>query len=378
MRVLHVYSGNLYGGVETFLVALARQRSLCPDLEAHYAVCFTGRLSKELTGASTPVHCLGPARISRPWTVWRARRQLSQLLARESFDVAICHGCWPHVLFGSVIHELGLPLVFWSHDAPTGQHWLERRAKAVRPDLVLTNSRWTLDQIPKLFADVHGEVLHYPVPEPETVDRLMVRRQVRALLETPDNVVVIIQSSRLEQWKGHQVLLQALEHVPQRPVWQCWIAGGAQRPHESSYLTELQATAARLGIADRVRFLGQRTDVTQLLAAADIHCQPNTGPEPFGIAFVEALYAGLPVVATAMGGALEIINEKCGCLVPPGSPDLLAGELCRLISDQEARMALGAAGPARARELCEPATQMRKLSTLLSRVIRQGVATCRR
>jgi glycosyltransferase involved in cell wall biosynthesis len=49
-----------------------------------------------------------------------------------------------------------------------------------------------------------------------------------------------------------------------------------------------------LRIADRVRFAGQRDDVPRLLAAADLHCQPNSSPEPFGVAFVEALAAGLP------------------------------------------------------------------------------------
>ena len=94
--------------------------------------------------------------------------------------------------------------------------------------------------------------------------------------------------------------------------WVCWTAGGAQRPAEAAYLAELRQTAARLGIAERVRFLGQRTDVPHLLAAADVHCQPNTGPEPFGLAFVEALAAGRPVVTTALGGALEIVDETCG------------------------------------------------------------------
>ena len=67
-----------------------------------------------------------------------------------------------------------------------------------------------------------------------------------------------------------------------------------------------------------MRFLGERRDVAACMRAADIHCQPNTAPEPFGLAFVEALYAGLPVVTTALGGALEILTDACGVLVPAG------------------------------------------------------------
>src|SRR4029077_2024641 len=112
------------------------------------------------------------------------------------------------------------------------------------------------------------------------------------------------------------------------------------------YLEALRAEAAALGIAPRVNFLGQRGDVARLLAAADIHCQPNTGPEPFGITFIEALYAGLRVVTSAIGGALEIVDDSCGILVEPNDPAALAAVLGRLIEDRGLAALLGGAGPA--------------------------------
>ena len=148
-----------------------------------------------------------------------------------------------------------------------------------------------------------------------------------------------------------------------------WQVGGAQRPHELRYLEELKQHAARLGIASRVRFLGERSDVPRLLAAADIHCQPNLRPEPFGITFVEALMAGLPVVTAAFGGAKEIIDESCGILVPPGDARALAASLRRLISDRNLRTRLGAAGPMRAHKLCDSATQMSRLNELFNRAV---------
>ena len=117
----------------------------------------------------------------------------------------------------------------------------------------------------------------------------------------------------MESWKGHALHLDALAHLRDLPDWRCWIVGGAQRPHEVAYETMLRRRADTLGLAERVVFTGHRTDVARLLAAADIQCQPNTGPEPFGITFVEAMAAGLPVVTTAMGGALEIVDDSCAC-----------------------------------------------------------------
>jgi glycosyltransferase involved in cell wall biosynthesis len=171
----------------------------------------------------------------------------------------------------------------------------------------------------------------------------------------------------MERWKGHTLVMDALAGLRDLP-WVWWIVGGAQRPEELAYLGALRAAADRLGVADRVRFLGERRDVRQLLAAADIHCQANLGPEPFGITFIEALAAGLPVVTTAMGGALEIVDDSCGILVPPDDVVALAASLRRLVADPVLRARLSSAGPARARQVSDPAAQMRRLSDALHRM----------
>ncbi len=131
--------------------------------------------------------------------------------------------------------------------------------------------------------------------------------------------------------------------------------------------------ASRLGIIDRVRFLGKRTDVPRLLAAGDIFCQPNLGsPEPFGIVVVEALGAGLPVVSTAMGGVLEIVDDSCGMLVPPGDVESLANALRQLLMDTDLRRKFADHAPARAQFLCAPQRQMRILEQVLNAVVDSG------
>jgi glycosyltransferase involved in cell wall biosynthesis len=175
----------------------------------------------------------------------------------------------------------------------------------------------------------------------------------------------------LERWKGQTLLLSALAQLRDVPNWVCWIAGGSQRPHEAQYLQELQAQAQALGIEERIRFLGQRTDVPHLLVAADIHCQPNISPEPFGIAFVEALYAGLPVVTTAIGGGLEIVDESCGRLVAPDDANALGQVLRSLIMNSSKRAELSSGGLLRARALCEPARQLTQLHDLLVELVKE-------
>jgi glycosyltransferase involved in cell wall biosynthesis len=364
IRILHLHAGNLYGGVETLLATLARFRHLCPSMEAHFALCFEGRLSQELESAGVPVHILGHVRISRPWTAWRARRRLRQLLRRECYDAVICHMPWPLVVFGRTARAEGLKLVFWAHSVHDGQSRLEQMAQRITPDLAIANSEFVGASLSRLYANLASPVMYYPLPliEPRDIEesRLLARRQQGV----DDNTVVIIQVSRFEAWKGHLLHIEALSRLKARN-WTCWLVGAPQNPMDQRHYDEVKKAVDRFRLSDRVHFLKQRSDVAQLLAGADIFCQPNQGPEPFGIVFVEALWAGRPVVSTAMGGVLEIVDESCGILTEPNNPDQLAESLERLIESPDLRSGLGRAGPPRARQLCDPAVQMRIFETLV-------------
>ncbi|MCP3103084.1 glycosyltransferase [Myxococcus sp. K15C18031901] len=359
MRVLHVYSGNLYGGIESFLVTLARESARHATGTVHeFALCFEGRLSEELREAGAAVHPLGAARVGRPWTVWSARKALDVVLGAGAYSAVVCHAAWPQALFGAVVRAAGVPLVFYQHDALTGRHWLERWARATPPDLVLANSRFTADSLRNVYPRATFRVRHPLVPAPVAPLPAQARAAIRAELGAGEGNVVIVCVSRMEAWKGHRLLLEALARMREARGWRLWVVGGAQREEEQRYVEGLHAQVRALGLEGRVRFLGQRSDVPTLLRAADVHCQPNTSPEPFGLAFVEALQAGLPVVTTAQGGPLEIVDATCGVLVPPEA-GALSVALLRLVADAEARGRLGAAGPARAALLCEPSVFLR-------------------
>jgi glycosyltransferase involved in cell wall biosynthesis len=194
------------------------------------------------------------------------------------------------------------------------------------------------------------------------------RSRLRAELNTPDGAVVIIQVSRMESWKGHDLLLEAAARMCRDLPWMVWFLGGAQLREEETYLASLKTKAESLGIVDRIRFAGQRADVPRLLAAADIFCQANRAPEPFGLVFVEALSQALPVVTFAMGGPSEIVDDTCGVLLPPGRIDTLSSQLERLILDSGLRRKLGEAGPARAKSLCDPAVILPQLEAVLSQL----------
>lgn len=359
MRVLHIHSGNLYGGVETFLTTLARFRDLAPAMEMSVALTSDGRIAGELRDTGVPVAILGETRMSRPFSVWRARRALASLLMTSQPDVVVCHQPWPLALFGPVVKRRPIALVLWMHMAAS-RHWLDQLAWRVHPGTIVCNSGFTASTLPKTGARI--EVVYAPVDI----------GSARPLQTTRAGAnLVIIQVSRMEPLKGHAVLLDALARLRHHPGWTCRLAGGAQRPHEAKYMAALRAQAARLGIADRVEFLGDRSDVPSLLACADIYCQPNIKPEAFGLSLIEAMAAGLPVVTSAIGGAQEIVDETCGVLVAPCDAAALASKLSALLDDQGHRERLGANGPERARTLCDPAVQMPRIADILQRAASQ-------
>ena len=361
-RVLHLYAGNLYGGIERLLDTLARLRHLAPDMEPEFGLCFRGRMWDELATAGMPLHDLGAVRISRPWTVLRARRTLKAVLKQRQYDAVVCHACWPHVVFAPAVRAAGVRLINWVHGELNGQHWIERWARRTPPDAVIVNSDFTAKSLSKVFPNVPSEVVYIPVECNRVADRSTNRASVRAELNTPDDAVVILLASRLERLKGIHVLIEALGKLAGLPGWVAWIAGGSQKPGEQDYFQELQHSAKQLGVADRIRFLGQRTDVAKLMASADIYCQPNTQPEGFGLTFIEALAAGLPVMTSNIGGGQETINATCGILTKPNDPESVAKALETLIMNPSERQRLGEAGPGRARSLCDPTRQLPAIS----------------
>lgn len=152
---------------------------------------------------------------------------------------------------------------------------------------------------------------------------------------------VILTSARLTEQKGHTYLLDAAAEVPQALFL---VAGDG--PTRST----LEEKARRLGISDRVRFLGFRSDIPALLASCDVFVLPSLY-EGFPLAVLEALAAGKPVVATSAGGVAEIIRDgRTGLLVPPADPTALAHAIRRILKE-----------PLRARTMAEAGRRLVRL-----------------
>lgn len=369
-RVLHVHSGNLYGGVETFLRTLARHQVPGVQTTMDYALCFDRRIAGELREAGATVHILGDVRVRSPRHIADARRVLARVMTEGRYNVVLCHSVWSHALFGAAARERGVRLALYLHDVPNRHGWLDRWASLTPPDLVLCNSAFTQVAGRWIFPNAKRRLIRCAVALDSGVGDS--RAAVRTSLGVDDDTVVLLQASRMQPWKGHRLLVDSLSALKGSARWTCWIAGGPQRPSEEAYCRGLVAMVDRLGLASRIKFLGQRNDIPSLMRAADVYCQPNIGPEPFGLAFVEALSAGLPVVTTAMGGAVEIVKSRCGTLVRP-EPQAVALALADYIASDQKRRDAAEAGPIQAAELCGVVARTRELASELSLLARPAL-----
>ncbi|MGY2046816.1 glycosyltransferase [Methylobacterium sp. JK268] len=151
---------------------------------------------------------------------------------------------------------------------------------------------------------------------------------LRRALDLPEGPLVGV-FSRLTAWKGQHVVLQALAALP---GVSCLVVGGALFG-ERDYEEALARQAASPALAGRVRFLGHRDDVPRLMRAVDVVVHSSIVPEAFGRTLVEAMLAGVPVVATRTGAAVEVLDQgRSGTLVPPDDADALAAAVARVLA----------------------------------------------
>jgi len=145
--------------------------------------------------------------------------------------------------------------------------------------------------------------------------------------------------SRLSPWKGQHILIDALCQCPQDVVV---ILVGDALFGEQEYVKDLHEKVTALGLENRVKFLGFRADIPQLMAVCDLVAHTSIAPEPFGRVIIEAMLCGKPVVAAQAGGAIELVQDGInGFLVTPGKPQELARVInnCRQESVKTANIA---------------------------------------
>lgn len=148
-----------------------------------------------------------------------------------------------------------------------------------------------------------------------------------------DDKFIVGHFSRLSPWKGQHILINALVQCPQNVIA---VLVGDALFGEQDYVQDLHQKVAALGLENRVKFLGFRSDIPQLMAMCDLVAHTSIAPEPFGRVIVEGMLCGKPVIAAKAGGAMELVEDGInGFLVTPGETQELAQVINNCVQEPE-------------------------------------------
>ncbi len=262
---------------------------------------------------------------------------------KNKFDVVHVHWPFPHALFVILPKLLlGVTVVTTTHGAGLA---MARKSKLIKlvlkfvlkfSDLDMTNSSHTRNELRRLTG-VDSEVVHYG----STVEF----KESSVALANKDEVRILF-SGRLIQRKGIHFLIKAMPKVLEKHNVKLFITGDGNRKKEWQDLT------ANMNLENNVTFLGfvSNEELARQYAKCDIYCLPaiyddNNDTEGLGVVLIEALMHSRPVIASAVGGIVDVIkNEQTGLLVKEKDSDAITRAILRLIDNPELARTLGANG----------------------------------
>jgi len=252
-------------------------------------------------------------------------RRVAKLVREHKIDLVHTHMSKAH-FFGVLLKWYsGIPTVATAHSCHLQLHWMAN-------DFVIAVSEATRRYHCRInwVANRRIETIHNFIQfsEIDEVARQQLRGKVRSSLHLEPTDFVLGVVGRIAPQKGQQCMIEAMPAIVARePHAKLVFIGGFETPE---YLVEIERRIDKLQLKDRVQFLGLRTDVLDLYRGMDLLIQPSLW-ESFPISMLEGMAAGVPIVASDVGGVCECIeHERSGYLVPANKPEPLASAIVGL------------------------------------------------
>lgn len=303
--------------------------------------------------------------------------QLLRVLEEQQIDLIHANSLAAGLIGGVAAKLYGVPIVMHKRYA-TAYGVLDRICEALLDRVILVSeaTRWRFAPPSKQTLIYNGVELSAFQPSSQVErqrnpDLIGVGRQrnsdpigvetLRADLNLDPDALLIGIVTRITPEKGIHTLIEATAKLKASPPVQLLVVGGPYFPKDAEYIDSLKAQAERLGVADRVVFTGFLEDTGAILSLLDVVLLASTIPEACPRTIIEAMAAGVPVIATPLGGSKELVTPETGILVPAEEADAFAAAITQLAEDAERRKRMGEACRLRA-ELLFCATQNARLT----------------
>ena len=282
--------------------------------------------------------------------------QLLTVLADKQIDLIHANSLAAGLIGGVASKLYGIPIVMHKRYA-TAYGVLDRICEALLDRVILVSeaTRWTFAPDSKQALIYNGVELSSlqsssQVERQRNPDPIGVETLQSDLNLDPDALLIGI-VTRITPEKGIHTLIEATAKLKVSPAVQLLVVGGPYFPKDGEYIDSLKAQAKKLGIADRVIFTGFLEDTEAILSLLDVVLLASTIPEACPRTIIEAMAAGVPVIATPLGGSKELVTPETGILVPAEDADAFAAAITQLAEDAERRKRMGKACRLRAEQL---------------------------
>jgi glycosyltransferase involved in cell wall biosynthesis len=366
MRVAQIIDSLNWGGAQKMQLTLARaaqgrniELTVIPLRSAA-----NSSLPEELSHLGVRVAPFPADGLINPVHLWR----LAQFLRQERFDAVHTHLTYANIIGTLAAHMAGIPVIaslrtagYDSNYHNPSRHWLET--------LMLRYGAKRVMAVGHTVAEIHQERLRGRAIDviPNSVNIIPAlppteRTALRTKLTGRASYPLLISVGRLSLPKGYPDLLNAFSTVRlQYPNAALIIAGGG------ALRKELEAQITGLKLEGFVFLLGARDDVPDLLAASDLYISSSHW-EGLPVSVLEAMAAGLPVIATRVGDVPRVVVDRAGIIVPPREPAALSAAICDLLANPEKMRALGQAAQTHVAEKHSLTAWMDQLLTLYAEV----------
>lgn len=332
-----------WGGAEemlcTFLDYADRQR-----VEPHVVLLADGPLREYLEQRGLRATVIETGRLRQPHLGLRAIRRLAGLIRTERPDAILNWTTKSHVYaaLAAILAGRRGQLIWWQHGIPQRDP-LDLVAAALPAAVIGCSSRAVAEAQRRVAPWRRTLVIHPGIPAAAESDGSPA--DLRHTLGVAEDAALIGLVGRLHPMKGQDVFLRALRLLSDEGhSVHGLLVGGDAYGLAPAYVTGLQRLIGELGLSGLVTMTGHVPSAAPYLSAVEILVSASSA-EPFGIAILEAMQAGVPVVATPVGGPLEIIeNGVTGVLVPERSPRALADAVGRLLNDKDTARSIAEAG----------------------------------